>query len=163
MDKLGVSGPTAVAKLVIVVGISSLIAVFPAGHLSDKVGRKPVVVSAGFLGASSIVWLLLSRNYTQVLIGGGLIGIANGSFIAGSWALATDLVAKGDEARGMGLVNLASAGGSALARLAGPVIDLFNRYQRNLGYSVMLLLSLGCYLAGSILLLVERTTPSKMN
>lgn len=161
-DKLGVSGPTAVANLVIVVGISSLIAVFPAGYLSDKVGRKPVVVSAGFLGASAIIWLLLSRNYTQILIGGGVIGIANGAFIAGSWALATDLVTKGEEARGMGLVNLASAGGSALARLVGPIIDLFNRYQRNLGYSVMLLLALGCYLAGSILLLVERTTSSEL-
>lgn len=156
MDVLGITAPSAVANLIIVVAVSSLLVVFPAGRLSDRLGRKPVVVAAGFLGAVAVVWLLLSRSYAQVLVAGGLIGLANGAFTSGSWAFATDLVSKGEEASGLGLVNLASAGGSALARLIGPVIDFFNGYHRNLGYSVMLLLALGCYLIGSALLLVPR-------
>ena len=83
---------------------------------------------------------------------GALLGIANGAFLSTSWALATDLVAKGEEARYLGLANLAIAGGSALARLIGPVIDFFNGLGPNLGYSVMLLVCFICFVAGAGLL-----------
>jgi len=70
-----------------------------------------------------------------------------------NWALATDLVAKGEEARYLGLTNLPTAGGAALARLIGPVIDFFNTYSSGLGYSVMLLACFLYFLIGSALLM----------
>ena len=77
--------------------------------------------------------------------------------MSANWALATDLVAKGEEARYLGLANLASAGGSALAILSiGPVIDFFNTYSPNLGYSVMLLACFVYFVVGSILLIKVR-------
>lgn len=87
------------------------------------------------------------------MFSGALLGIANGAFLSTSWALATDLVAKGEEARYLGLTNLAMAGGSALARLIGPVIDFFNTYGTNIGYQVMLLTAFIYFLIGSLLLL----------
>jgi len=70
-----------------------------------------------------------------------------------NWALATDLVAKGEEARYLGLTNLATAGGAALARLIGPVIDFFNAREPGMGYSVMLLACFIYFIVGSLLLL----------
>ena len=83
--------------------------------------------------------LLFSRSYLQLMFAGALIGMANGALLSGSWALATDLAVNGEEAKYLGLTNLAVAGGSALARLIGPVIDLFNGIRQGLGYQVMLL------------------------
>ena len=70
-----------------------------------------------------------------------------------NWALATDLVAKDEEARYLGLTNLATAGGAALARLIGPVIDFFNASSPGLGYSVMLLACFIYLLVGSLLVM----------
>jgi len=81
------------------------------------------------------------------------VGISVGAFMSTNWALATDLVAKGEEARYLGLTNLATAGGAALARLIGPVIDFFNAREPGLGYSFMLLACFIYFLAGSLLLL----------
>jgi hypothetical protein len=65
-------------------------------------------------------------------------------------------VARGEEARYLGLTNLATAGGAALARLIGPVIDLFNTYGPGLGYQVMLGACFTYFIAGSLLLLKIR-------
>ena len=70
-----------------------------------------------------------------------------------NWALATDLVPEGEEARYLGLTNIATAGGAALARLIGPVIDFFNASSPNLGYSVMLGACFIYFIIGSAMLL----------
>ena len=139
--------------LVIAVGAGLIVVVYFAGRLSDKIGRKPILVSSGFVGASGIILLYFSQSYLHMMLSGALIGIASGAFLVTGWALATDLVVKGEEARYLGLTNLAMAGGSALARLVGPVIDFFNTFGTNLGYSVMLLICFVCFVAGSLLLL----------
>ena len=154
MDVVGIANPAAVtADLLIVVGIFLLVVVYFAGRLSDKVGRMPIILSAGLLGALGVALLLFSKSYIQIMLSGALFGIANGAFFSTSWALATDLAAKGEEARYLGLTNLAMAGGSALARLIGPVIDFFNVYGPNLGYQVMLLVCFLCFVIGSLLIL----------
>ena len=139
-DVVGVTSPaTATAKFSIVAVICMLAVVYPAGRLSDRVGRKPIVVSSGLLGALGIALIFLfQHSYLHILFCGGLVGISFGAFMSTNWALATDLVAKGEEARYLGLTNLATAGGAALARLIGPVIDSLNKYSPDLGYSVML-------------------------
>lgn len=154
MDVVGVTDPAAVtADLLIVVGVCLLATVYPIGRLSDRIGRKPILISSGLLGALGVVVLFFSQSYMHIIVCGALIGIANGAFMSTSWALATDLATEGEEARYLGLANLALAGGSALARLIGPVIDFFNSRSPNLGYSVMLLLCFVCSVAGSLLLL----------
>ncbi|NIM04501.1 MAG: hypothetical protein GTN65_02525 [Armatimonadetes bacterium] len=74
--------------------------------------------------------------------------------MSSNWALATDLVPGGEEARYLGLTNLATAGGAALARLIGPVIDYFNRFAAGLGYQVMLGACFTYFIVGALLLLL---------
>ena len=153
-DVIGVANPAAVtADLLIVVGIGMIVAVYPAGRLSDRIGRRPVIVFSGLLGASGILVLFFSPSYGYIIFGGAILGIATGTFMSSNWALATDLVPKGEEARYLGLTNLATAGGAALARLIGPVIDFLNTYTPTLGYQVMLLACFIYFIAGSVLVM----------
>jgi fucose permease len=48
---------------------------------------------------------------------------------------------------------MATAGGAALARLIGPVIDFFNVQSAGLGYQVMLAVCFVYFVAGALLLL----------
>ncbi|MFC1913012.1 MFS transporter [Chloroflexota bacterium] len=154
-DVVGIASPAeATAEFSIVAVVGMLAAVYPAGYLSDRVGRRPVLVASGLFSALGILLVFLFKdNFTVIVICGGLIGLSSGAFMSTNWALATDLVAKGEEARYLGLTNLATAGGAALARLVGPVIDFFNAHSANLGYSVMLLICFVYFVAGALLLL----------
>jgi len=154
-DVVGVTSPaTAMAQFSIVVVACMLAVVYPAGRLSDRVGRRPIAVTSGLLGALGVgLIFVFQHNFTFIIFCGGLVGISVGAFMSTNWALATDLVAKGEEARYLGLTNLATAGGAALARLIGPVIDFFNAYSPGLGYSVMLLACFIYFIVGSLLLL----------
>ncbi|MFC1934224.1 MFS transporter [Chloroflexota bacterium] len=153
MDVVGITGPAAAASdLLIVVGICMLAVVYPAGRLSDRIGRKPIAVSSGLLGALGIAALFFSQSYMHVMLSGCLLGICGGAWISSQWALATDMVGKGEEARYLGLANMSIAGAGALSRLTGPMIDFFNAYSPNLGYQVMLLVCFTCLVVGSLLL-----------
>jgi len=153
-DVVGVTNTAAAtARFSIVAAAGMLVAVYPMGRLSDKIGRQPILIGSGLLSALGIVLIFLFRhNFVFVTLCGGLVGISFGAFMSSNWALATDLVAKGEEARYLGLTNLATAGGSALSRLIGPVIDQLNKYGLNLGYQVMLMACFIYFIAGVLLL-----------
>jgi len=153
-DISGVADPAAAtANVMIVAGACMVASVYPAGRLSDRIGRKPILLLSGIVGASSIAVIYIFHNdYQHLLIGVGLLGVSYGAFWSSNWALATDLVSKGEEARYLGLVNLATAGGSALARLIGPAIDFFNAQSPQTGYYVMLLACFIYLVVGTVLI-----------
>lgn len=129
---------------------------WPAGYLSDKIGRKPLSIAAALVGAAAIGIIALFKTYDTVLWMAGLIGMAIGAFNSANWAMATDLAAKGEEARYLGIANVATAGGAALARAIGPAIDYFNNLKPLSGYEVMLLACIVYFIAGALLVLKIR-------
>ncbi len=154
MDVAGIAKPAeATGDLLIAVGIGMLAVAYPAGRLSDRVGRKPIAVTSGLVGALGIAALFFSQSYLQIMLSAGLLGICGGAWISSQWALATDLVGEGEEARYLGLVNISVAGAGAVSRLIGPVIDFFNSLGPNLGYQIMLLVCFLCLIIGALLLL----------
>ena len=129
MDVVALPNPASVtADLWIVVGISVIIVGIITGRFSDRVGRKPLILVSGVIGALGMVFLYFSRTHMHLMLSGIVLGAATGAFVPASWALATDLLVKGEEAKYMALANLAWCAGSALSRLNGPVIDHFNRF-----------------------------------
>jgi MFS family permease len=162
MDVFKIPNPASVTgNLLVVVGISLLVTAYPAGRLSDRVGRKPILVASGILGIAGILILFFSRNYMQIMFSGALLGIANGALLSAGWALATDFAVKGEEAKYLGFTELVMSAGTAVARLLGPVIDFFNRISQNLGYQVMLLVCLISLIAGIILIInIRHIKPS---
>ena len=114
--------------LSVVLGVTLLLITIPAGRLSDKVGRRPIILAACLVAVSGNVILLAGRTRPVLILGGAALGLATGVFLSASWALATDLVPRGMAARYLGIANIATAGGSFLARLAGgALIDPINR------------------------------------
>jgi MFS family permease len=152
---VGIADPAqASANFIVFAVIGMLLAAYPAGRMCDRLGRKPIAFASALLGALAILLIIiLPKEYNLLLLPAVLLGIALGAFSTTNWAMATDLVPCGEEARYLGIANMATAGGAALARLIGPVIDLFNARAVNLGYQVMLICCLAYFIAGAFLLL----------
>ncbi len=133
--------------LLVVVGFS-ILSIFPAAWLSDKFGRKKLVIATCGLGIVATLLMSTARDMSQVLIYGSLLGIATGAFNSIDWALATDLLPKGAAGRFMGISNLAGAGSQALAALLGGALrDGFNALGetflnvKNAGYTALFIAS----------------------
>jgi len=133
-----------------VLGVLVLLAVLPSGYIADRVGRRPVLMASGVVAAAGAFVLLAARSIPVMFGAGVLLGLGGGFFFTSSWALVTNLVPKGEEARYLGITNLATAGGSAAARLTGPLIDGINRLfdSKTLGY-------MSVYALGGVLLLLS--------
>jgi len=156
-DVTGVANPAeATAKFSILGVLGILIMIWPAGYITDRLGRKPVTITACFVGAGGIGILCLSHSINTILVASGIIGLAVGAFYSANWALATDLVPRNEEAHYLGLVNIATAGGAAVARLIGPVIDLLNSYKPGWGYQAMLLSCILYLIVGGLLMMKVR-------
>jgi Na+/melibiose symporter-like transporter len=154
MDVVNIGRPAAgTGDLIIVVGAAMLAVVYPVGRLCDRVGHQPIAVASALLGALGIVAVFFSQNYWQIMLSATLLGVCSGAWMSTQWALATDLVGWGEEARHLGLVNMSIAGAGVVSRLVGPVIDFFNSVRPDLGYQVMLLVCFTFFIAGSVLLL----------
>jgi hypothetical protein len=80
--------------------------------------------------------------------------------------MANELGVKGREALHMGIVNLATTGGSATAKLMGPGIDWLNSQSDGAGYEALLIANALFFFLGALLLLplkaehAERLSPA---
>jgi Na+/melibiose symporter-like transporter len=152
-DYLGVANPSAVmGNFTLLSSLCMLGVVYPVGRLSDRLGRRPIGLASGLIGALGIGLLFFFRSYQFILTSAVLMGIGFGGLMSTNWALAVDLIPREEAGRYIGLTNLASAGGSALARLTGPMIDFFNARRFGLGYTAMLSTSFASLIVSSVLL-----------
>jgi Na+/melibiose symporter-like transporter len=152
-DYLGVANPSAVmGNFTLLSSLCMLGVVYPVGRLSDRLGRRPIGLASGLIGALGIGLLFFFHGYQFILTSAVLMGIGFGGLMSTNWALAVDLVPREEAGRYIGLTNLASAGGSALARLTGPMIDFFNARRFGLGYTAMLSTSFASLIVSSVLL-----------
>ena len=141
------------SQMIPAIGGSLAVAVYVAGRVSDRVGRKPVVIAGAAAGAVSTAWLLTTDTTTGLLITASVIGASSGAMLSASWALANEM---GDEQRAgthIGIVNLSTIGGAAIPRLFGPGIDLLNHTAEDFGYKALIGGCAALFVAGAITLL----------
>jgi MFS family permease len=137
--KLTNEGATSLSgTLTSVIGSFILISALASGWLSDRLGRKRLVLFSGILAAVGNVLLLITiwvPDLAIVYIAGTIIGLATGLFMTANWALGTDLVPAGEAGRYLGVSNLAGAGAGIIgAGIGGLVADAINHYSMGLGY-----------------------------
>lgn len=158
---------------------------YPAAALSHRVGRKPLIIFSGLIGALGAVGLILSPyvflpgvmlaplgsllrlspNLSQALYCGMLVGIAAGTFLSVDWAYLCEVIPLDEAGRFLGFSNLATAGAGVLARLVGgPLIDIFNARGHILGqpggYPVTFSVYVAFFLLGTLAILkVGETRP----
>jgi MFS family permease len=108
------------AMLVVISGLS----VLPAALLSDRFGRRRVIVVTSLLGAAGALIVATAPTIPVALAGAALLGLGAGSFLSVDWALLTDIIPKHTTGRYMGLATAIEGIGSttAPAVLSGLII-----------------------------------------
>jgi MFS family permease len=138
-----------------VVTVGVILAVVPAGRLSDRVGRKRVIYGACAVGALGLTIGALAPSVPVALVGAALFAVATGSFLAVDWALMTDIIPKASSGRYMGISNVAtaSAGTVALGLGGAAAMDTVNALVGpGTGPRAGLLVGVVCYVIGALLL-----------
>ena len=139
---------------VLSIGGALALSVYPAGWLSDRVGRKPVIICGAISAAAGTIGIFWANNTIQVVAISSVIGLCIGPVLSASWALANELALPGREGRHMAIVNLATIGGAAFSKTLGPLVDLSNNLvSTGAGYAGLLIIGAALFILGSILLL----------
>ena len=169
---------TAVVGLVVALAI---LVTWPAARLSDRVGRKPLIVVGGLVATGGMLVLLfagyrwlpsgllapvahtlgLPELAAQTLAAGILVGAGLGAFLSVDWAFITDVIPRDEAGLFFGFSNIATAGSGVIARfLAGPLLDRFNAGPHILnlpgGYPVVFGMFAAWLLVGTLLILKVR-------
>jgi len=149
--------------LKVILGGALVVLALTSGWLSDRFGRKPIMLGAGVVAFAGALMLLFVRERALITIAGAIIGMAIGAFLTASWALATDIVPRHEAARYLGIANIATCIGSGVARLLGGVlIDPINRAlgSSSSGYLLLFALATLCFLASALVII---PLPNKRN
>lgn len=135
---------TAVVGLVILLAI---LVTWPAARISDRVGRRPLILAGGTIAAVGVLVLVFGgyqwipeqvlaplaaalnvpKLVAQTLAAGMLIGAGLGAFLSVDWAFITDVIPPEQAGLFFGFSNIATAGSGIIARfVAGLLLDHFN-------------------------------------
>ena len=126
------------------------------GWLTDRFGARRVLLIASILSAAGCFLLAGARDLAALTMYAGVLGAGIGFYLTANWALASRLAPRAEAGKFLGLTNLATAGASALSKLAGIPIDLANSAYpgRFIGYTGLFIVGGVCTLL-SLLLLVK--------
>jgi MFS family permease len=135
------AGPA--ARIIMFVGIFILLTAMPSGWLSDRLGKKPLIIGSGLLAAGGTAIAVLAPSLNVMFIGACLIGAGVGFFYAANWALGTEIVPIDKAGQFFGVANLAGAGAGAVgAYIGGPIADANSFVLLMSIYGVLLFLSI---------------------
>jgi MFS family permease len=110
---------TQIGLVTSVFGITKAITNLGMGTLSDRVGRKPVIVVGGIVSALGGMVIASVNHFAGMLLGTALIGLGGGSTFVGIMVAMTEVIPT-RIGLAMGLFQLAAYGGSTLGTsLAG--------------------------------------------
>jgi multidrug resistance protein len=115
-ERLGASG-FEVALILAVYALAQLLFLPAWGWVSDRIGRRPVILVSLFGTVISFVVLAFAESMAMVYLARVLAGFFAAS-IGTAQAVVTDVTGPGERARGMGLIGAAFGAGMVL----GPVL-----------------------------------------
>lgn len=125
----------------------------PSGLLSDRLGRKPMIFAAQYLMALGAVGFMFAPNVTWAYVAALPAGLAYGVFTAVEWALACNLVPKGEAAQYLGVWNAAATVPQILALpVAGVLGSAVSHYRPGLGWRLDFGLAAVLCLVGAVIL-----------
>lgn len=127
-DVQQVDNPQRFTSLLAMIGqLSAALVATPAGHVSDRYGRKPLVYASCLIMAAVYLSFALSPRIDVVLALGVGYGIGNGMFLSVDYALACDtLPSLESAAQGLGVWGVSAFLGSTLGPLiAAPLLAYF--------------------------------------
>jgi MFS family permease len=153
-DMVQVANPAqTLGVMIVVIGGVMLLSVYPAGWVSDRVGRKRVVVIGAVGSALGLIMMTQVFGALLILIVATFTAVFVGIMLAGNWALANELGTSGREGQHIGLVSVATISGAGTSKLLGPLVDLLNMVSTGLGYTVLMIVAGALFLMGALVLI----------
>jgi MFS family permease len=172
---------TATYTLLFLVILVAILVTWPAARLSDLIGRRPIILAGGLVGAVGTLLLVFSGYQVlpaqlvepvagvlklpprpvQAMLVGLSLGVGFGAFLSVDWAFITDVIPVEQAGLFMGFSNIATAGAGIIARfIGGFLLDAFNAGPKILnlpgGYPVIFTLFFVWMVVGSFLVLKVR-------
>lgn len=140
---------TGISYVIAAIGFGKLLSYSSLGVLSDKVGRKPLLILSSLLMAVFLVSIPLLPSYKWALLFAVLAGIANAAMDAGSYPALVEMFTKSASSANV-LVKAFMATGATIL----PFIVLFlAKNDLFFGYSFFLLAAI--YIVNMIVLLIS--------
>ncbi len=127
------------------------------GRISDRFGRRPVLIASAAGTVASYIWLAYATELWELYASRVLAGLAAG-WAAAAQAYVADITTENDRAKGMGMIG-ASVG---LGFTIGPAIGAMSVGGDTPDYTTTLLISAGCAVAGLILTLITIPEPERL-
>ena len=126
-----------------------------AGALSDRHGRKPLVyLSGGLMALASVIFITVAfaPSLGFAFVVGGLFGIGYGAYQAVDWALAVDVLPKGEAAaKDMGIWHVSLVLPQVLApAITGFTLAALKPTGLLLGYTVVFVLTAVWFVLGTV-------------
>ena len=95
-------------------GIAMMLGEFGLSHLSDRFGRKPVIIVGLALFSAQFIGLAFSRDYVLIAVTFVLAGLGNALFDPALSASILDIAPAGHQARILGIKSTAGSLGNIL-------------------------------------------------
>lgn len=141
-----------VAVIISIVGaVSSVV----GGRLADRVGRKRVVIAAGWLMFVSLVPFALIPNYWLIVALAVPFGAGYGAYLSSDWALVSDVLGSDSSfGRNMGLWQMSVATPQVISGGLGALVTGLNKRTPGEfhGYIVIFIVAAFGFLLGSTLI-----------
>ena len=154
-DVLQVSDPARRAgDLLASVGAGTILLVISGAWLIGRAGAKKILYIASGLTAIGLLLMSFTDRMSGVIIFGCVVGAGIGLFLSSNWTLANRLAPEAQSGKFLGLMNLATAGSAAVARLQGPAVDYLNSARPGewIGYRGVFMFGAACILASALFL-----------
>jgi len=114
----GLSAVTAALTFIVAFGLTKPVANFAAGALSDRLGRRPVLLAGWLFGLPVPLLLIWAPSWSWVILANVLLGVNQGLTWSTTVNMKIDLVGPARRGLAMGLNEAAGYGAVAITALA---------------------------------------------
>lgn len=151
-EDLDYATPVLVGLAIGIYGLTQAVLQIPFGLLSDRIGRKPVIVAGLLLFALGSVIAATADDIWLIIVGRAIQG--SGAIAAAIMALLADLTRESQRTKAMAMVGITIGMSFSLALILGPLLHHW------MGMSGIFWLTAGLAVLGILILLLLVPTPA---
>jgi MFS family permease len=162
----------ALAAFMLLILLSGMCSSITGGIISDRIGRKPIIMLSGLLVSTGCVAMCFITNYNLILLLSIFVGLGTGSYYGTDLSLANDIIGTKEVAKSIALFQLAQNFPMVLANpLGGLLLMLGNSLSERkivnvtyFGYNILFAVASVLTISSSFLvMLVKQSNVKKMS